>query len=43
MGAERFARAVPLWHGAQEAFEQSYGAAEAAALRVAMARVVETA
>ncbi|GJD28915.1 hypothetical protein PMNALOAF_0147 [Methylobacterium adhaesivum] len=41
-GAERFAVALPLWQGAQAAFERGYGTAEALALRAAMARVVET-
>lgn len=41
-GRARLAEAVPLWRGAQAAFEQGYGETEAAALRVAMARVVAT-
>ncbi|MCJ2084359.1 MarR family winged helix-turn-helix transcriptional regulator [Methylobacterium sp. J-090] len=41
-GTARLAEAVPLWREAQAAFEQCYGADEAATLRVAMARVVAT-
>nr|USU33982.1 MarR family winged helix-turn-helix transcriptional regulator [Methylobacterium sp. OTU13CASTA1] len=41
-GAERLAAAAPLWQGAQAAFEQGFGSPEAAALRAAMARVVDT-
>ncbi|SFG72826.1 MarR family winged helix-turn-helix transcriptional regulator [Methylobacterium gossipiicola] len=41
-GGERLAVARPLWRDAQAAFEKGYGVEEAAALRVTMARVVET-
>jgi DNA-binding MarR family transcriptional regulator len=38
-GAKRFKAAVAHWRAAQAAFEHSYGAAEAAGLRTALARV----
>jgi DNA-binding MarR family transcriptional regulator len=39
-GAERLQAAVPKWRQAQKQFEASYGAANAADLRVALGRVV---
>jgi DNA-binding MarR family transcriptional regulator len=38
-GAKRFKAATAHWREAQRAFEQSFGAAEAAALRAALARI----
>jgi DNA-binding MarR family transcriptional regulator len=41
-GKRRLTKAVPHWRQAQDAFEASYGSAQAARLRAELARVVTT-
>lgn len=42
-GRDLLARALPLWQGAQAAFEAGFGTEDAAALRTALARVAPAA
>ncbi|MER5221022.1 MarR family winged helix-turn-helix transcriptional regulator [Streptomyces flaveus] len=41
-GLERLEQAVPLWKGAQDQFESTFGETEAAELRAALRAVLET-
>ncbi|MEU6230643.1 MarR family winged helix-turn-helix transcriptional regulator [Streptomyces sp. NPDC047042] len=42
VGLDRLEEAVPLWKAAQDQFESTFGAAEAAELRAALRAVLET-